>query len=437
MHSSGKIWQLQIVDIMRILVISNIELSDTNAGGNTFANWLAGWPNTEISSLYCRNAIPHNDFCDSYYCISPTGIIKNILTPWRIGHFFYKSDISQSDSSNIESKLIKKTKARHLAFLYLFQDFIISSRIWQNRRYRNYIRDFNPDIVFAFAKSEAFLYQNLKYIKKHSKAKIVYFYADDMYSIYQQKGLLRKIFFRRYPKVIKLADKNYGASVLLCETYSKQFGINLIPLYKGCSISMAKKTVNRPIKIIYAGNLFYGRENTLAIVAKVLKKINQNIHLAELEIYTTTVITKELESLLNIEGASKIMGARPFNEIVRIMKDADIVLHVESFNPVNMKIVRLSYSTKISDCLQSGSMMMVVGPDGIASVEEAKLIDGVMVINDEDLVEDRLRKILEKPTSIIDAASRINSAAKNKFPIESVRKRLYDDFVELIEKSIC
>ena len=131
------------------------------------------------------------------------------------------------------------------------------------------------------------------------------------------------------------------------------------------------------------------------------------------------------------------MGARPFNEIVRIMKDADIVLHVESFNPVNMKIVRLSYSTKISDCLQSGSMMMVVGPDGIASVEEAKLIDGVMVINDEDLVEDRLRKILEKPTSIIDAASRINSAAKNKFPIESVRKRLYDDFVELIEKSIC
>lgn len=75
---------------MRILVVSNIELDDTNAAGNTFANWLTGWLDTEVSSLYCRTALPHNDFCDSFYRISSISVVKNILTPWKIGEYIKK-----------------------------------------------------------------------------------------------------------------------------------------------------------------------------------------------------------------------------------------------------------------------------------------------------------------------------------------------------------
>ena len=419
---------------MRILVLSNIELDDTNAAGNTFANWLTGWEDTEVSSMYSRASIPHNEFCDSFYSVSPISVVKNLFTPWKIGVFTKKEDVIHKTSSEIETKLMKKAKIGGFSYLHVLNDIVINTRLWQNKRYKDYLYLFNPDIVFYFAKSEAFLYQNLKYLRRHSKAKFVMFFADDMYSLYQGRGLKNWIFRQRFPKIARMADKNYGASVLMCNTYSKQFGISLTPLYKGCNISNSKTTLNTPVRIVYAGNLYYGREKTLAAIARALQGINSEKQLATLEIYTNTIITDEIDAMLNIDRSSKIMGGRPFSEIQKILREADVVLHVESFDPQNIKIVRLSYSTKISDCLQSGSMMLVVGPDGIASVEEAKLIDGVMVINDEQNIENSLRYLLCNSDSIIDAASRTNVLAKNKFPIENVRKRLHDDFVKLINE---
>ena len=86
---------------MRILVLSNIKLDDTNAAGNTFANWLTGWEDTEVSSMYSRASIPHNEFCDSFYSVSPISIVKNLFTPWKIGVFTKKEDVIHKTSSEI------------------------------------------------------------------------------------------------------------------------------------------------------------------------------------------------------------------------------------------------------------------------------------------------------------------------------------------------
>ena len=420
---------------MKILIVSNIEPSDTNACGNTYGNWLTGWKDAEVSCIYCRDAIPYNEFCNSYYVVSPISIAKNILTPWRIGRYIKRSEIGSHSASSIEARMVKTTKTKNFSLLHVIHDMLVSTCIWQNKRYKNFIQDFNPDVVFTFAKSEAFIYQNLKYIQKYTHAKTILFFADDMYSIYQDNSLIHLIFKHRFPKIATMCDKNYGASVLMCKTYAKQFGISLTPLYKGCVINDVKTHINKPVRIVYAGNLYYGREKTLCTIAKALKKINSNGQIAKLEIYTNAVITPEINALLNIDGSSQIMGCKPFHEIQQIMKESDIVLHVESFDPENIKIVRLSYSTKISDCLQSGAMMIIVGPDGIASVEEGKLIDGVEVVTEERKIELRLREILNNPNSVIDAASRTNGIAREKFPIDVVRKRLHDDFVQLINEN--
>lgn len=420
---------------MRILIVSNIEPSDTNACGNTYGNWLTGWKDAEISCIYCRDAIPYNEFCNSYYVVSPISIVKNILTPWRIGRYMKRTEIGRKTASSIEAGMVKMTKTKNFSLFHVIHDMLVSTCIWQNKRYKNFIQNFNPDVVFTFAKSEAFLYQNLKYVQRYTHAKTVLFFADDMYSIYQERNLLHMIFKNRFPKIAKMGDKNYGASVLMCKTYAKQFGISLTPLYKGCEINDVKTYINKPVRIVYAGNLYYGREKTLGIIAQALKNINSNGQIAKLEIYTNAVITPEINVLLNIDGTSQIMGCRPFHEIQQIMKESDIVLHVESFDPGYFKVVRLSYSTKISDCLQSGAMMIIAGPDGIASVEEGKLIDGVEVITEERKIEVRLREILSNSNSILDAASRTNDIAREKFPINVVRKRLHDDFVQLINEN--
>ncbi len=46
------------------------------------------------------------------------------------------------------------------------------------------------------------------------------------------------------------------------------------------------------------------------------------------------------------------MGPRSYDEIKHIMHEADVVLHVESFDEKSIETVKYSFSTKIIDCLQ-------------------------------------------------------------------------------------
>lgn len=420
---------------MNILIISSIELDTKNASGNTYANWLSDWSKSKIACIYARDTYPNNDFCDEYYSVSPFNLFKNFWRPWRIGRHFFKNDIPQGNSSvgKRERRLVRHSKHSNRRYVYLLNDILFKSRIWLNCKYKDFVREFNPDIVLYFAKSDAFLIENLKFIKRNTSAKCVAFYADDVYRRFQnQRGLIYRIFERRFQNVVKLADMHLGASTLMCKDYGNLFGIKMKPFYKGCDISETSTKVNTPIRIVYAGNLYYGREITLFKIAEAIEQINRESEQVKLYIYTGAEITEEISKNLNISGVSQILGSKPYEEIKQIMRSADIVLHVESFKEENIRSVRLSYSTKISDCLQSGSMLLAVGPRNIASIEEALVIPGANVITDEHRIFTGIKEIVRNKKQIPQQAALTNLYAKEKFPLDIIRKTLKNEFRHLI-----
>lgn len=422
---------------MNILVLTGCSWDDTNSVGNTLSNWFFGWEDTKISTIYCREEKPNNACCDSYFRVSPTNIIKNLLTYRKIGVQFEKEQLQFVSKSQKESELINSTRGKKVRQIFIFlSEMLYSSKIWMNKKMKQFIQTQNPDICFSFAISDPFRYYLCKYVKKTLSIPLVLFVADDVYGAYRgDKGIVSRRNKNRFEDMIKLADKVYGASEMMCEKYSKLFDIEVDPLYKGCVLSTPKTFSNTPIRIAYAGNLFYGRGQTLGAIAKELDRINKEKGQvsAQLEIYTGTPITEELAGMLNVEGSSKIMGQKPYAEIVEILKTADIVLHVESFDKKQIDVVKYSFSTKIIDCLQSGSVLMVVGPKGIASVEYPRTIPGAIVIDDVSDVQHVLSSILSSREQLISRAQQTHAFASETFPIEKVRKRLQSDFDSLVK----
>lgn len=224
----------------------------------------------------------------------------------------------------------------------------------------------------------------------------------------------------------------YGISQPMCDAYSKEFGCEVSLLHKGCELCAPKTSVNKPIKIVYAGNLMYGRDEILGKIASVLQNINAGGIKAFLRIYTGTTITDAIASKLSLGESSQIVGAKPYDEIKRVMKHADVVLHVESFEPDQMRLVRYSFSTKITDCMQSGSVMMAIGPSGIASIEYSKQIPGSIVVDDLNKLEYELKGIVDNPESLVGRAKMINDYAKTHFEIGMVRSRLQNEIKLLV-----
>ena len=417
---------------MRILVISRAPWDDSNSIGNTFSNWFTDWTDTEFFGVYCRASLPDNKACHRFYTVPPLALLKNIFRPSKTGWSIdTKSEKSTIETEN-EQILIQNAQQGKKEWMYLITDLAYSTGIWKSAGYKRFIAEANPDIVFSFAEADAFIYENYCYLKQHTHAKIVTFIADDTYWSYlENKTILNRLRARRFHKMMQMSDLVYGASEMMCQAYQLEFGRTVVPLYKGCSLGLVKKFNNNPLRIVYAGNLLWGRSDILGALAEALVKVNKESTKATLEIYTGSFVTPEMESKLNRGESSRIMGRRTYEEIVQIMHNADIVLHVESFDPKTIKIVRYSFSTKIIDCMQSGTAMMVIGPAGIASVEYPRQIPGVIVVDKIEDIQHCLNDIVTNPSVLVEFAQSINNFAQKNHSIDSVRKSLHDDFIML------
>lgn len=418
---------------MNILVVTKASWDDRIASGNTLSNFFEGWEDAKFYCIYAREAMPQNRVCEEYYAISPISIIKKLFNPQNIGRRFSVSSTHMRQNTSNEVKLIDKAK-RYKVFFELLYNCAYGSCLWKNRAFKKFIQDSNPDIVFCFGQSDPLTYYTLKYVKKNTSARIISYYVDDLYRCNTSTfNLLQRGKNNRLMAIARMSDRCYAISERMCDEYKKLYRKPFYLLHKGCDISQPKAKVNSPIKFVYAGNLFYHRDRILVSLANVINQINDGGLKAHLDIYSGTSVSKDTFVSLNIKGASTLHKARPFDEIKQIMTEADVVLHVESFDEEQMKVVRLSFSTKITDCMQSGSMMLAIGPDSVASIDYSGKIPGCVVVNDLNDMIDVVRALIDNPAIIVENAIKTNEYARKNVEIVQLRNRLKSEFESLID----
>jgi hypothetical protein len=427
---------------MRLLLISVSAWKEDNALGNTFSNFFGNWDKKQLFNVYCRSEFPVNDVCEKYYSITEKDIIKNLITPWRIGKEIQKvadmKSTRQIHNENMEKRMLNFFRRNRYSIFLLARELIWSFGNWKNNKLDKFLADSNSEIIFCFATEAHYLNKLLMYCKTKSSAKLVLFFADDTYSYksYMPIRFLYQFLSRRHIKnIVSYADKLYGASPKLCEEYSQIFKKSIIPMYKGCLFENheEKKNISHPIKIVYAGNLFYGRWEILKILADEIERINTDSVKIILEIFTTATITHEIDIALNRGHSSRIMGALPYEDVKKVLREADIVLHVESFEPKQIKSTRLSFSTKIIDCMQSGSCLMAIGPQNIASIDYLKNIEGPIVVTEISRIGETLSNLIKKPENILSKANSLQKYAMKQHDINIVHERIQRDFSDLLK----
>ena len=140
---------------MRILLITEEEWNDFVYGNGVLTNWFSGY-NAEFAQIYTSPGLPINDICKKYYQITDGQMLKSIFGGKKAGGQIIKvrdSVALQSAKENAQRKgiygVMKKVSMSFNTTVHIIRDFI-----WLNGRYntdslKNFIQDFNPDIVFC------------------------------------------------------------------------------------------------------------------------------------------------------------------------------------------------------------------------------------------------------------------------------------------------
>lgn len=426
---------------MNILFFSQAAWDNKNSVGNTFSNLFEGdiWSNDMFFHMFARKKVPDNRIKAYYYHISAADIVRGLLKNQnKAQESFEEGGHKRASVENADQKEQRHIDNLHKGnheFLYYLHEAVWRSRLWRDKQFDRFIKKASPDILFAFATSPYILWPLIQYLKKHTTCKVVLLVADDVYGSYDRCAFYRRGYLRReLENCILAADKLYGISDEMSELYANRFGRPVATLYKGCDLTMEpKQYLNQPLRFVYAGNLLWGRADTLAQVAEALERINRDGQKAVLEVYTGTTVTEELRQRLEKDSTSRIMGSRPYEEIKRILHEADVVLHVESFEKKQQDTVRYSFSTKIIDCLQSGAQVLGIGPAGIASIEYLKKVDGAAVIDRQERVMEAVEDLIRQGT-MPENAKRTRQYALQKHERNAVQEKLRNDFETLLSE---
>lgn len=423
---------------MKILVISDVPWCDDNSVGNTYSNIFNDLQGAEFANLYCKSGKPSSKLVKKYFQITEKKMLLELIGKRK------NEEESLNNTFEVlnrkEQKLYDILRTLRFQSFFLIRELIWKLGRWKTKELNDFLDNYKPDIIFSFCLDSLYYANLVDYCRDYTKAKLVLFFADDVYSYINKNPLYITLKYFTRKTIKKLASSSallYGATPQLCDEYSIIFNKEITPLYKVCKeINRNKTVVQDPMKITYTGNLFYGRWETLALVAQAIKEINIDTIKVQLDIYTTGIVTKKMDRMLNIQGLSRILGAIPYEQVKQVLKDSDVVLHVESFDKKEVRKTRLSFSTKIVDCMQSGSCMLAVGPEKTASISLLKDYGIAQVVSENSLdkVKTSILRLIEDHSIIIRMVQKMNQVAIENHSINYLKTTLYADLGNLVRE---
>lgn len=420
---------------MRILVLSRSPWRNDNSTGRTLSDIMSAFPKAEFYSLSMRDQASQNSFAKENFKISEKQIINHILHKKPVG------TIELNSQKDADSILYENNKAKSNIFLWFIREFIWSVGGWKNKNLEEYINKVNPDIVFSPIFPGCYPQKLLLHIKKVSGAKAVIFHMDDNYSL-KRFSLspffwIYRFWMRKWVKKSNdCADLVYVISEIQKKDYETAFKKECKILTKSADFlgePPIKKLYNRPLQLVFTGNIGLNRWRSLAEIAKTLEKINENGVKAQLRIYTGNTVTDEMNKALNLGESSFVMGSISSDKVEKVQKDADMLVHVESTDLKNKLLVRQSFSTKIVDYLAAARPILAFGPKDVASINYFIENDCAIVADTKNELYEKLIKVLENPRELNALAQKAFNCGRknhNKFDIDNM---LREDFEKLLK----
>lgn len=429
--------QTDFKDFPRIVVLTVNPWSDKLAFGNTISNQLGGWDSSKIANIYLRDGEIVNNCCKKYFKITEKNLIYSLIKNKAFGSEIAITGDSSSCESNVRSKgasVVNRLKQIRSAYMLFLLELLWIIGFRNTKKLDDFLDQHDPDIIYFGNSHLIYSHRILHYIQKRTKAKVVVLYGDENYSFksFSPGKYIHQYFLRLWMrKTIFVSCLNYASTPELADYFTKICRKKFKVLYKGVVFNRPiSNVVTSPFKIVYAGNLLYGRWQSLALLVRAMEEdeIRGNYILS---IYTGTPTTNEMRGKL-LSSSSTIHGSISHEKVKTELEVATIVLHVESFEEKDIQFTKYSFSTKITDCIQSGSCIMAIGPAEISSINFLQNSDSALIATNYNEIVYNLKKIIANPDLINYNRNRMYEFAKGTFDLRQVRHNLYTDLLELV-----
>lgn len=422
------------------IMVCTVNAWNSKVGDNTFPVLFEGFGVQNIASVFIREDIPDSEICNNYFRISEAAVIKSVVrrrtkTGQKVTPL---TDTANTHNAETLSEIYKAKRRFYYPKLFV-RELIWRLGKWKSAEFDSFIEEFSPDIVI-YEMSRYIHFNNIvRYILKKSNAKGIGCFWDDTFTYKQESSLLYKLWrFCGRINLKKLAAATSSFFAITPKTKKEAdgfFGIDCTVLTKpALTISPPKPITHEPpLRMLYTGNLSIGREDAMCSLVSAMKKVNAQKTLIELDIYTRSVLDDAHTGKISSEN-SRIHAPIPQSEVLKLQKEADILLFLEALDEQN-KTARLSFSTKITDYYSAGKCIFAIGNPDLAPIELFKEKDSALVATSEEEISDALLRLCE-PDCVNRYAKKAHEVAEDEHSHEKINEIFADTLKKTLEGNV-
>jgi glycosyltransferase involved in cell wall biosynthesis len=404
----------------KILIVSGEPLHRQSATGITLCNLFAGWPIADIAQVYSADYAPEAEF----------GSNTVRLTPRDLAPFCWWGDPHQSNTaaaSHGVASIAGRRSARMRRYV---------SPVLELLPYRiplpqfESLRAFRPDLIYSNLASIR-IARLATWLARTLDVPLVPHFMDDWLSTYAVPG--RSIGTQAHAAILNrqvrsiMHDAPLGLSIgqEMADEYGRRFGKPFHPFMNTVDVPDvpdAPRSFTPPVRFVYVGGLHLGRDESLAAVARSIGAV-ADAGPSELHIYAPESDGARARAITRIGPHVSFKGSVSPARVPEVLRDADVLVHVESFQPELVQFTRLSVSTKIPQYLAAARPIIAFGPDELASIQYVGRSGGGLCASVVAELEQALRTVIDQPQTRVRLGTIGWRQARAHHEATSVRRR--------------
>jgi hypothetical protein len=429
----------------RVLVSSVTSWNDA-VGADTYSTLFAGHETDSLANLYIREETPNSQVCKRYFKISESRVIRSVLNR-RIatgkelrGANLVPDEADVVAQQDTATRYKEHRRKRSWVLLYARETLWKLGR-WKTPELDAFLDDFKPEVVLFGMEGYIHFNRINRYIIKRTGARAIGYFYDDNFTYKQHPwspGYRIYRFFQRrdLKKTARRCSAFFAISPKMKAECDGFFGIESVLLTKPiepCVDAWVPYTPGDPVRMLYTGNLLYGRLSTLYLLSDALEIVNADGVRLVLDVYTTTDLTEAETGPL--DDAVRVHPAVPQGKVLVIQRQADVLLFMEDVVGSHRNVARLSFSTKITDYLAAGrAVFAVAGPD-VAPLEYLKAEDAALCASSREEIARQLMRMAADPSVIVDYGRRAFECGQRNHDARAVKRCLYDTIGAVLNRT--
>lgn len=386
---------------------------NNTTGTSTITSIIEGYPKECIASIFLRADNPNSVVCDKYFRIDELKVLKSVLKRKVKTGYVVKPEAEVVVDFVAEQSKQRQLKSKKNALTPFIRDLVWKLGVWKTKELKEFVLDFNPDIIIFPAEGLIHFNNIGLYLSKLLKKPFGLFFWDDNFTYKPLSAFVPKVYRyfqrRNIKKLAKKASFAFSLNEKMQTECMSELGRESVLLTKPivCEIENKPYSYNGGvIKILYTGSIYIGRGLTILSLISQIQKVNKNGGNFFLEIYTNSAISEEEKSEYNVEGVSALLPPVTKEEVLKLQQEADILLFAEALEGEYKQAARLSFSTKITDYLSARRCIIAIGPSDIAPMEYFMKADTALVANSSAEILEALEKVLKNPVIMENYAQR-------------------------------